>query len=38
MARDWHLIETLMRGDVRWRHIDQSYILRSRYPQLMRPE
>jgi hypothetical protein len=39
MAWDWHLIDTLMRRGVRWRHVDrQSFIFRlAKYPQLMWP-
>jgi hypothetical protein len=34
---DWHLVDTLMRRGVRWRHVDrQSFIFRlAKYPQLM---
>ncbi len=37
MAWDWHLVDTLMRRGVRWRHVDrQSFIFRlAKYPQLM---
>ena len=37
MAWDWHLVDTLMRRGVRWRHIDRpSFIFRlAKYPQLM---
>jgi len=37
MAWDWHLVDTLMRCGVRWRHVDrQSFIFRlAKYPQLM---
>ena len=37
MAWDWHLVDTLMRRGVRWRHVDrQSFIFRlAKYPRLM---
>lgn len=37
MAWDWHLVDTLMRRGVRWRHVDRpSFIFRlAKYPQLM---
>ncbi len=37
MAWDWHLVDTLMRRGVRWRHVNrQSFIFRlAKYPQLM---
>ena len=37
MAWDWHLVDTLMRCGVRWRHVDrQSFIFRlAKYPRLM---
>ena len=37
MAWDWHLVDSLMRRGVRWRHVDRkSFIFRlAKYPQLM---
>jgi glycosyltransferase involved in cell wall biosynthesis len=37
MGWDWHLVDTLMRRGVRWRHVDrQSFIFRlAKYPLLM---
>jgi hypothetical protein len=37
MAWDWHLVDTLMRRGVRWRHVDrQSFIFRlAQYPRLL---
>jgi hypothetical protein len=37
MAWDWHLLDSLMRLGVRWRHVDRkSFIFRlAKYPQLM---
>ena len=37
MAWDWHLVDTLMRRGVRWRHVNRpSFIFRlAKYPQLM---
>jgi hypothetical protein len=37
MAWDWHLVDTLMRRSVRWRHVDRpSFIFRlAKYPRLM---
>lgn len=36
MAWDWHLVDTLMRRGVRWRHVDRlSFIFRlAKYPEL----
>jgi hypothetical protein len=39
MAWDWHLVDSLMRSGVRWRHVDRpSFIFRlAKYPQLIAP-
>jgi hypothetical protein len=36
MAWDWHLVDTLMRRGVRWKHVDRATFLfrLAQYPEL----